>query len=176
MSKHPVSDPESSLFREAIQGVKALEQDKIRPEAARIKQKSQQQQRRQQRETSANLHYFSDEYQPLLPDEGPMRWCSEANSSYELKKLRRGDYSPEIFLDLHGLTQVQAKREIAALIEACRRNQLHVASVMHGHGQNILKQRVPGWLAQHPYVEAFHQAPKAWGGSSALLVLVTLVQ
>nr|MDM9174071.1 hypothetical protein [Escherichia coli] len=25
---------------------------------------------------------------------------------------RRGDYSPELFLDLHGLTQLQAKQEL----------------------------------------------------------------
>lgn len=176
MSKPSVTKSEASIFQDAIQGVKPLEQDKIRPEAPRIKQKSQQQQRRQQHQFNEHQHYFSDEYQPLLPDEGPMRWSGEQTDSFELKKLRRGDYAPEIFLDLHGLTQLQAKREISALIEACRHDQLHVASIMHGHGQNILKQRVPAWLAQHPFVEAFHQAPKEWGGNSALLVLIALPQ
>ena len=43
---------------------------------------------------------------------------------------------------------------------------------MHGHGKHILKQQTPLWLAQHPDVIAFHQAPKEWGGDAALLVLV----
>jgi DNA-nicking Smr family endonuclease len=34
------------------------------------------------------------------------------------------------------------------------------ACVMHGHG-NILKQQTPLWLAQHPHIMAFHQAPKS---------------
>lgn len=38
--------------------------------------------------------------------------------------MRRGDYSPELFLDLHGLTQLQAKQELGALIAACRREHI----------------------------------------------------
>ncbi len=34
---------------------------------------------------------------------------------FEAKKLRRGDYSPELFLDLHGLTQLQAKQELGGV-------------------------------------------------------------
>ena len=66
----------------------------------------------------------------------------------------------------------QAKLEIAALLEACRRQQIRCACVMHGHGKNVLKQKVPLWLAQHPLVEAVHQAPREWGGDAALLVLI----
>ncbi len=43
---------------------------------------------------------------------------------------------------------------------------------MHGHGKHILKQQTPLWLAQHPHVRAFHQAPKEYGGDAALLVLI----
>ena len=95
-------------------------------------------------------------------------------SYYELKKLRRGDYVPDLMLDLHGLTQQEAKLELAALLEACRRQHVRCACVMHGHGKHILKQRIPMWLAQHPLVQAFHQAPKLWGGDAALLVLVRI--
>ncbi len=66
--------------------------------------------------------------------------------------MRRGDYSPELFLDLHGLTQLQAKQELGALIAACRREHIFCACVMHGHGKHILKQQTPLWLAQHPHV------------------------
>ncbi len=74
--------------------------------------------------------------------------------------------------DLHGLTQLQAKQELGALIAACRREHVFCACVMHGHGKHILKQQTPLWLAQHPHVMAFHQAPKEYGGDAALLVLI----
>ncbi len=45
---------------------------------------------------------------------------------------------------------------------------------MTGHGKYILKQQPPLWLTHHPYVMAFHQAPKMFGGDAALLVLVLI--
>ena len=68
--------------------------------------------------------------------------------------------------------QQQAKQELGALIAACRREHVFCACVMHGHGKHILKQQTPLWLAQHPHVMAFHQAPKEYGGDAALLVLI----
>ena len=58
------------------------------------------------------------------------------------------------------------------MIAACRREHVFCACVMHGHGKHILKQQTPLWLAQHPHVMAFHQAPKEYGGDAALLVLI----
>lgn len=116
--------------------------------------------------------YFSDEFQPNLSSDGPTRYVRPDVSHFELKQLRRGDYTPEMFLDLHGLTQLQAKQELGALIAACRREHLCCACVMHGHGKHVLKQQTPLWLAQHPNVRAFYQAPREWGGDAALLVLI----
>lgn len=42
-------------------------------------------------------HYFSDEFQPLLNTEGPVKYVRPDVSHFEAKKLRRGDYSPELF-------------------------------------------------------------------------------
>ncbi|WP_408619319.1 endonuclease SmrB [Celerinatantimonas sp. YJH-8] len=173
MPKNPSTDSDFDLFEKEMHGVRPLKQDKIRLQPPRIKKKRLTAGQLQQ-QISQQAYYFSDEYSPLLPDEGPMRWCAQHTDSDELKKLRRGQYAPEIFLDLHGLTQIQAKQEIGAMIHACLKDRLTIASIMHGHGQNILKQRVPQWLAQHPDVAAFHQAPKEWGGTSALLVLIRL--
>ncbi|HBY5609928.1 TPA: endonuclease SmrB, partial [Klebsiella pneumoniae] len=32
--------------------------------------------------------------------------------------------------------------------------------------------QTPLWLAQHPHIMAFHQAPKEYGGDAALLILI----
>nr|WP_269472403.1 endonuclease SmrB [Candidatus Erwinia haradaeae] len=122
-----------------------------------------------------NSYYFSDEFQPLITNEGMLRYIRHGVNHYELKKLYRGDYTPEIVLDLHGLTQIQAKKELGALIATCRQNHLYCTRILHGHGKNILKKRMPFWLAQHPLVLAFHQAPRQFGGDAALLVLIELI-
>lgn len=170
-NKPTLTRDDQTLFRDLMRGTRELKQDTIvhRPPRRKL---SEVPEKRLIQEQVDNSHYFSDEFQPLLSSDGPARYVREGVSHFELKKLRRGDYSPELFLDLHGLTQLQAKQELGALIAACRREHLFCACVMHGHGKHILKQQTPLWLAQHPHVMAFHQAPKEYGGDAALLVLI----
>ncbi|AXF76524.1 endonuclease SmrB [Erwinia tracheiphila] len=169
--KQSLSAGDEALFRGLMAGTRKLSQDKIVHKPVR-KKISRVPQKRLLSEQADASHYFSDEFQPLLAEEGPVRYVRRDVRHYELKKLRRGDYTPEIFLDLHGLTQRQAKDELGALIAACRREHILCASVMHGHGKHVLKQQTPLWLAQHPMVMAFHQATKLFGGDAALLVLI----
>ncbi len=158
------------LFRDSMADVRPMGQDRVvhkRPQPQRKKVQTQQARREAD-------HFFSDTYQPVLPEDGPMRYVRDDSASYEMKKLRRGDYTPELLLDLHGYTQAEARHELIALIKACQRQQVPCASVMHGLGTGVLKRQVPAWLAQHPDVIAFHQAPLEWGGNGALLVLVDI--
>ncbi|MFP2768158.1 endonuclease SmrB [Oceanisphaera sp. KMM 10153] len=164
-------DDEKALFKAAVQGVRKMKQDTISPHRAPVKVKAQRQMVRKDR---AEAHPFSDVYEPYLDQEGPTRYREPDTSAYELKKLRRGDYVPELFLDLHGLTQEQAKEELSALLIAARRQHVNCVAIMHGHGKHILKQRLPMWLVQHPQVLAFHQATRGWGGNAALLVLLRI--
>ena len=156
-----LTDEESLLFRDAVKGTRKIKQDTIRASSSPVKQKREV---RESREKLGVDHFFSDEYQPHLEADGPTRYVRDDVSKFELKKLKRGSYPPEIYLDLHGMNQHQAKQELAALLTLCRKENIHVASVMHGIGKHILKQRIPSWLAQHPAVRAFHQAPREWGG------------
>ena len=159
-----------SLFRAEMKGVKPLKQDTF--VAARPHKKKALATIKEQREQQDTLFYFSDEYEPLLNEEGAVKYLRENEDSHLLKQLRRGDFSPEIFLDLHGLTREQAKLELAALIQTCEKEHLYCASVMTGYGTYTLKRQIPRWLVQHPKVRALHQAPKEWGGEAAILILI----
>nr|WP_311462869.1 endonuclease SmrB [uncultured Aggregatibacter sp.] len=158
------------LFRAEMKGVKPLKQDTF--VAARPHKKKAQATIKEQREQQDTLFYFSDEYEPLLNEESAVKYLRENEDSHLLKQLRRGDFSPEIFLDLHGLTREQAKLELAALIQTCEKEHLYCASIMTGYGTYTLKRQIPRWLVQHPKVRALHQAPKEWGGEAAILILI----
>lgn len=166
------SDEELALFKSVIGNAKKLKQDTVVHQPIRS-EKNVVVAKKQQQETLNSEFYFSDDFQPLLLDD-PIRYLREGGDGNELKRLKRGYYEPEFFLDLHGLTQLEAKKEIAALIAACLRERAPCASIMYGHGKNILKKQTPMWLAQHPDVICFHQAPKEFGGSAALLILFDL--
>ncbi|SEQ85426.1 endonuclease SmrB [Basfia succiniciproducens] len=165
-----LKDEDINLFRESIKGAKKLAQDTfVAPKKVNVKKKSEQ---REIREKSDTLFYFSDEYEPLLNEEDAVKYLREGEDTYLLKQLRRGDFSPELFLDLHGLTKEQAKLELASLIQACLDEHVYCASIMTGYGTYTLKRQIPRWLVQHPNVRALHRAPKEWGGDAAILVLI----
>ncbi len=161
---------DQALFRSAMQGVKPLDQNTYVPKRIAVKKKKQV--LRDARETEDALFFFSDGYEPLLNEEDKVRYLRAGEDSHLLKQLRRGDFSPEIFLDLHGVTKKQAKMELAALLLACEREHFFCASIMTGYGTFTLKNQIPRWLVQHPRVRALHQAPKEWGGDAAILVLL----
>ena len=171
------TEEETFSFAAAMQGVTPLSQDKVEPDKqVELFKKSQQvkgKHLKHSKQLAASFD-FSDMYQAALPQEGPMRFCQEGESTHILKQLRRGDYSPEMTLDLHGLTREMAKAELAALIHTARKELIDCVCVMHGFGQGVLKAALPHYLVQHPQVRAFHQAPLEYGGQAALLVLIDI--
>lgn len=151
--------------------LKPMVQDKVVLRPTKTLNKQRQQQKQQQKQAE---FYFSDSFIPHLNEEGPVRYCREDVEKYELKKLRRGDYFPQLILDLHGLNQEMAKLEILALFKECKKQRIECCSIVHGIGTGVLKTRTPYWLAQYPELLAFHQAPRKWGGQGALLVLLDI--
>lgn len=168
------NDDDFALFRAAVGPVKRLTQDKVAPTKAQKLQAKASIRRPDtgsERQVSASFA-FSDHYQTVLPDSGPMRYCRADAATHLLKQLRRGDYSPELILDLHGLTREAAKLELAALLHTAHKQMIECVAIVHGIGAGVLKQALPHLLVQHPHVLAFHQAPLEHGGQGALLVLV----
>lgn len=166
-----LSAQDKQLFQQAIGSIKPMVQDKVvhaKKFTSQIKRKSDDIVKQ-----TAQFH-FSDEFEPLLNQQGPVKYVRADVDSFEAKNLRRGQYAPDLILDLHGLDQQQSKQEIAALLYACQKEHAQCVCIVHGIGSRILKNKVPHWLVQHPDVMAFHQAPLEWGGNGALLVLIEL--
>ena len=107
--KTSLSVEDQALFRQLMTGTRQIKQDTIvhRPQRKKITEVPVKRLIQEQADAS---HYFSDEFQPLLNTDGPVKYVRTDVSHFELKKMRRGDYSPELFLDLHGLTQQQANK------------------------------------------------------------------
>lgn len=164
------NDDDFSLFHEAVKGTKKIAQDTFVPKYTPNRAVNEV---REQQEQADTLFYFSDEYEPLLHEiDEKVRYLREDTDPYILKQLRRGDFEPELFLDLHGLTREKAKKELASLILTCEREQIYCASIMTGYGTRALKYQIPRWLVQHPKVIALHQAPRTFGGDAAILILI----
>lgn len=173
--KDNLTSDEISLFKDAIGKIKPMVQDKVvhQKNTAISKYKKNKIDNKNSNQQTASF-FFSDEFEPNLNRNGPMKYVRDGVDSFEAKNLRRGQYVPDLILDLHGLDQVTAKKEIAALLFACQKEHAKCICIIHGLGSRVLKTKVPHWLVQHPDIMAFHQAPLQWGGNGALLALVEL--
>lgn len=100
-------------------------------------------------------------------------------SRQTLRRLRRGEWVTQAELDLHGLTRVEAKPELAGFLYECLRRDIRCARIIHGKGlgspnrEPVLRQHVRHWLMQRNEVLAFAHARPADGGSGALIVLLS---
>jgi DNA-nicking Smr family endonuclease len=89
-----------------------------------------------------------------------------------LRKLRRGHWSIQDGVDLHGLTRDQAAAMVVEFLNHCLARGVRCVRIVHGKGLGILKAKLKKWLPQREEVLAFCQAPANDGGSGALLVLL----
>jgi DNA-nicking Smr family endonuclease len=95
-----------------------------------------------------------------------------------LRRLRRGLYPIEGELDLHGLSQTAARRQLADFIAQSRDAGRRCVRIVHGKGYRsgargpVLKSAVNLWLRRHLDVMAFVSARGIDGGSGAVYVLL----
>ncbi|MCU4674807.1 endonuclease SmrB [Catenovulum sp. 2E275] len=162
------------IFAQEMAGVKRITQDTVEPSQLKKPKKTKKEVEKEAVQT-ANF-YFSDSFVPYFDPNKAMQYVQDGYPSFLAKQLRKGQYYPDLILDLHGLTQASAKLEIAALINEAKQQHVQCVCVVHGLGSGILKQKTPDWLVQHPSVVALHQAPLEWGGDGALLVLLDIGQ
>ncbi|MCF6457076.1 endonuclease SmrB [Pseudoalteromonas sp. MMG024] len=168
---HSLSDDDIALFRSEMSGSKKISQDTVHFKKA---QKAPEQTTNTKVKQLDAEFYFSDEYIPDIDTSGTVNFVKPGADSYLAKQLRRGDFAPELILDMHGMNKETAKLELASLISACKKRHLRCACIVTGVGERVLKHKVPHYLVQHPDVLAIHQAPLEYGGRGALLILVDI--
>ncbi|QSI32799.1 DNA mismatch repair protein MutS [Variovorax sp. RKNM96] len=97
-------------------------------------------------------------------------------------RLRKGDWSIQAQVDLHGLRSDEAREALGGFIRASHKQGLRCVRVVHGKGlgspgkQPVLKTKTQRWLIQKNEVIAFVQAKPAEGGAGALVVLLAPVR
>ena len=95
-----------------------------------------------------------------------------------LTKLRRGHWSVQAELDLHGMITHEAHDALADFLFRARQQGLRCVRVIHGKGltspnrEPVLKGKVRRWLAHWDDVLAYVEAPRHAGGGGAVLVLL----
>jgi DNA-nicking Smr family endonuclease len=94
------------------------------------------------------------------------------------QKLRRGKWTIQQQIDLHGLRSDDAREALGAFIRDMHKQGIRCIRVVHGKGVGspgkapVLKDKVHRWLVQKEEVVAFVQAQPHQGGAGAVVVLL----
>ena len=131
-------------------------------------------------ERSVLLEAMSDELDldHLLETDAALSWRREGVGSDTLRKLRRGHWTIQNEIDLHGLRRDEAREALGQFLRTALQRDWRCVRVIHGKGQrsegeaSVLKNLVDRLLRQRSDVMAFHSAPPTQGGTGAVLVLL----
>jgi DNA-nicking Smr family endonuclease len=158
---HDDAESDHDVFRRAMADVVPLETESKRHVA----------------KTSRVLPPRSADAPPPADDESE-DFAAAGIDRRELRRLRRGDYSVEARLDLHGMTVREASAAVHRFVQNSRHAQRRCVCIVHGKGQHsergtsALRGPVRGALKTVPGVLAFASAPADDGGSGAVYVLL----
>lgn len=176
MGNKPISDADRALFLEQTAGVKRLQHDRVTPFKAKHSTRPHQRER-DDNEVIDNL--LSDAYEADdLPTGEELYFHRNGLQKSVLRKFRRGQYSIQAELDLHGLTVEEARQELTAFIHYASSHRLRCVRIIHGKGKrsaggvSVLKDKVNHWLRQINNVLAFSSARRVDGGTGAVYVLL----
>lgn len=95
-----------------------------------------------------------------------------------LRDLRRGRWSIQNHIDLHGLNRHEAHDAVSRFLAESQLANKRCLRIVHGRGygspgrEGILRQLVKSWLSRRKDVLAFCHAPSFDGGEGALWVLL----
>jgi DNA-nicking Smr family endonuclease len=170
----PISKDDRRAFAEATRGVKPLQsQNTVPPRKSRPKPQARFRRAEDAATLEASLN--DDEAEPTAEE---IAFRRPGLSERTFRDLRRGRFSIEAEIDLHGLTQSKAKIALHDFIVECGAQRLRCVRVIHGKGARsgpdgpVLKAGVQHWLAQWDEVLAYVSAARRHGGSGAVYVLL----
>ncbi|MDH5480541.1 MAG: Smr/MutS family protein [Nitrosomonas sp.] len=167
---------EIALFRDAMSGVAPL------PTANKIVEKLPQPSAIPQK-TKYQGHVpaedsLSDHVSLEIEAGDEWSYLGPGMSRRTLRRLRRGYWGIQAYLDLHGFTRDEARRELVAFLDMCNQKSFRCVRVIHGKGlssknhEPVLKTRIGNWLVQRSDVLAFCQARPEDGGGGAVVILL----
>jgi DNA-nicking Smr family endonuclease len=125
------------------------------------------------------MEQWSDEFDASSDQENSeqdLSYAIKGSSPDLLKKLRKGQWSVQARLDLHGLDRNQARAALSDFLRKSKQVKLRCVCVIYGKGIHsqqsaVLPAKVRGWLSQSEFVQAFCPANPQEGGEGGLYVL-----
>jgi DNA-nicking Smr family endonuclease len=175
---------ENELFTLAMRGVRRLKQIALAPPLPPVKVSVHPKKRvnYHHREEHSLEHWWqhaSSQHQAVdsVDSSGILFYAHPSVSAKKQQQLRTGRFSTRCILDLHGMTEQEARDLLAHWLASCHRPNDQFALIIHGKGMGgdqqepVLKNFINWWLRHQSRVLAFCSAREDDGGVGAVYVL-----
>jgi DNA-nicking Smr family endonuclease len=170
-------DGETGSFREAMRGVRRLRQKVTgRPAAPKPAPKARFTRADQVEVLKESLMPPADE--ALLQTGDELSFRRPHVPEAVLVRLRRGQFTVDADIDLHGMTGAEAREALRVFVAEATARRMSCVRIVHGKGRRsgprgpVLKNVVNLWLQRSDDVLAFGSARSVDGGSGAVYVLL----
>ena len=176
MPSTPDDDDDYALFREAIGPVKPMPASAPAPAKPRPKPAARMAER-DEIEARSEFQRGLDDFSSLAAGD-VLSHRRDNVPAHVFQRLKRGRFSAQDELDLHGATVVQAGSLLRQFIIEANAHEFGCVRIIHGKGRRddgglpVLKNLVDRLLRQRGDVLAFHSAPATQGGTGAVVVLL----
>jgi len=179
-NKLNLNDIDKAAFEAAMKGVKRLTQPKKQisaPPKTLIQRRIQPSKPEKIPENNSDLFQFSD-YETLNPVKGTdfIEFSRSGIQPKTLRQMRKGHYTIEASLDLHGMIITEARNALSHFLMECHRQGVRHVLIIHGKGRAhpypILKNKLNHWLRQTDDILAFCSVSTRDGSSGAMHVLL----
>ncbi len=171
-----MKDEERKLFRAAVKDVKPLARPAPLPHRERRRPRAASRRADEARVLAESLAFDAAELGVETGEE--LVWRRPGVPESVLRRLRRGHYACHDQLDLHGMTQAEARAALTRFLGEALAHGYHCVRIIHGKGRGsggrgpVLKSAVNSWLRRHDVVRAFASAPRSDGGTGVLYALL----
>ena len=183
-SQRPANDDrvdDQTLFRRAMRDVKPMAKgNRVKPDHAALPARKNA--ACSESETVARLHRLVETGEGFVVSDTP-EYIEGAGANVNpvvMRRLHRGDFSIQAFIDLHGLTVAEAKDALENFLQEAVQTGNRGVLIIHGRGlsspaEPVLKTNVVKWLTTgywRKWVIAFSSARSCDGGTGATYVLL----
>jgi len=163
-------------FADLVSSTKRMKSDKVAPYRKKIAPVASQRQA-DDLQVMHELLSSDDEYSSYFSGD-ELTFLRDGYPRKILKQLRRGEYSIQEELDLHGLFLDEAKEHVHSFVNECARHHISAVRIVHGKGLHspekkpVIKNFILGWLKKNQFVIAVCSTPANDGGTGAIYALL----
>lgn len=177
MSDNMLPDEEDiALFRQTVGAIRPVKQNTVLP--TNQKPKPRPLQREADQQTALEKISHSQTQIGTVAAEEKLLFKRAGMQNRTLQRLRRGQFTVDAKLDLHGMTVATATSKLAAFLTECTNTGRRCVHIIHGKGHGskdgkpVIKNEINQWLRQRDEILAFCSARPMDGGTGAIYVLI----